>query len=102
MKAFAAQNRAHYSHEIYERSRWRVMVLVDLQGPKTITNDAELIVADLVRAKLLRDTDKLIYRDSDGRWDEISHVLGRFDGFCPLNAPNLGVALVVLEAQESV
>ena len=40
-------------------------------GSKTITNDAEAVVKDLMNIKLIKAGDRLLYWDSDNRLDEI-------------------------------
>lgn len=58
--------------------------LEDLSGQQgfenhvSVTNDAEAVVAYLNTAYPGR---RFIYRDSEGRWDELSHEGGVFKGF---------------------
>lgn len=47
----------------------------------TVTNSAEQVVDRLRRAGLLADDQQLLYYDSDGVLDEITHDAGRFTGF---------------------
>lgn len=47
---------------------------------RTVTNDAEFVVEDLVRRGYLPRGRRLLYFDSDGRLDEIVVEDGRF--FC--------------------
>jgi len=58
-----------------------VIWIADLNlGSISVTNDAENVVADIQR----RHADKrIIYRDSDGNWDELKHKGGQFTGFAP-------------------
>lgn len=73
-----------------------VIALVDENYPvpsgRTLTNDAEAVIADLARARLL-DRRRVIYRDSDGFWDEMLVRGGRFVGFAPIRRRNLAHAL---------
>ena len=50
----------------------------------TITNDAEAVVADLVRGGKLPEGRRLFYIDSEGERDEILIKGGRFAGFLRL------------------
>lgn len=67
----------------------RLLVIVDV-GPwhsrPTVTNDAEAVIAELHRRGVLGKR-RLIYRDSDRRWDELTHDgAGKFKGFAALPA----------------
>ena len=74
--------RAHYSVRCEtEETIW----IVDLDdGGMSVTNDAESVVAQVVKEY---GDKRIIYRDSDGRWDELRHINGVFIGYAP--APNL-------------
>ena len=58
----------------------------------SVTNDAESVVAELNRTLDLGDR-RLIYRDTDGRWDELVHERGAFVGFSPIGGSSLAEAL---------
>lgn len=59
--------------------------LVDLnKGNRSVTNDAENVVA---RLAILHPNKRIIYCDSMGRWDEIAHEHGQFVGFKPYREP---------------
>lgn len=60
-----------------------VICLEDLEGPRSLTNDVEAVLEDIQRGGILLDA-PVIYRDSDGRWDEIRHAKGKFTRFAPL------------------
>ena len=47
----------------------------------TVTNDAEAVVEYLQTHRLLEGNRRLLYRDSEGMWDEILVNDGRFAGF---------------------
>ncbi len=51
----------------------------------TITNDAEAVVADLVKGGKLPEGRRLFYIDSEGERDEILIKSGRFAGFSRLD-----------------
>jgi hypothetical protein len=44
---------------------------LDLDGARSVTNDIENVIADLVTMERLFPGDRLIYRDSEGTWDEV-------------------------------
>ncbi len=68
--------RATYSTEIHGH----LIMLVDLDCGKSVTNDAEAVIADLATRGLLRGR-RVIYRDTTGRWDKLLHDGMRFTGF---------------------
>ena len=57
---------------------------------KTITNDAEWVVAELFRLGLLAPAQRLLYYDSEGDLAEIVIANGGFFGFRPAPAPQAG------------
>jgi hypothetical protein len=60
------------------------VLLVDLDsGGKSVTNDAENVVAAL-STELDLDDVPVYYRDSAGSWDELKHEGWKFTGFAPL------------------
>lgn len=56
----------------------RIVVIVDENGPRTITNDAEAVVARLQETHAGK---RVLYLDSDRNLDELATVEGRFAGF---------------------
>ena len=61
------------------------ILIVDLiLGGKSVTNDADLVVQDLMRRGILRDGSRLIYRDTMGLWAEMLHSTGQFNAFAPI------------------
>lgn len=66
-----------------------IVALVDLGGAKSITNDAERVVEDLVRDGVALEGKRLIYRDQRGHWDELLVVDGRFRDFRILQESDL-------------
>ena len=79
---------AHYTI-VHERPDLKIVWLVD-DGPhsqhKTVTNDAEFVCE---RVNSGYPGWRIIYRDSDGRWDELAHDHGRFLTFVP-GGPHMG------------
>ena len=59
-----------------ERHVW----IVDLDGPLSVTNDAERVCVEVNR---LFPGRRIIYQDTMGKWDELVHQGGRFTGFAP-------------------
>lgn len=59
------------------------LVIRDLDGPVSVTNDAEAVVEDLVAQGHLPEGRRLFYYDTDGCYDELLHAGGRFTGFRP-------------------
>lgn len=57
-----------------------IVFIVDNDVGMSITNDAENVVIDVL-AKY--PDHRIIYRDTDGRWDELLHWGGKFVGFKP-------------------
>jgi hypothetical protein len=54
----------------------------------SVTNDAEYVVAEVVK-QCGNKTARVIYRDSDGRWDELVHDNGVFVRFAPGDSLNV-------------
>jgi hypothetical protein len=70
-----------------------ILYLTDDGGEdsRSVTNDAELIVAELWR---LYRPGRIVYCDSRGEWDEILHEGPRFKGFAPWAGPVPGAPFV--------
>lgn len=61
---------------------------------RTVTNAADEIVAKLLASGLLDGRKRLIYRDTEGFWDEIVYQPDRgFVRFAPLRTQRLDLAL---------
>ena len=74
-------NRSHYSiHAITADS---VAIIDRNDGAKSVTNDAEEVVKDLI-ADYGRGR-RFFYRDSAGDWAELKHDGYQFTGFAPLS-----------------
>jgi hypothetical protein len=77
-------NRANY--RILEDEPGKPLLIQDM-GPwdvhASVTNDADLVVAELSQAGKLPAGRRLFYIDSDGQKDELLHQAGRFLGFSP-------------------
>ena len=79
-----------------------VLCLLDLDEPGTrsVTNDAEQVVPELHARGMLPPGRRLIYRDSDGVWDELLIADGQFAGFRPLRARTIAGALSLVQKAE--
>lgn len=77
-----------------------ILAIEDLDaGNLSVTNDAEGVIARLAASGGLGER-RLIYRDTDGVWDELQHdAKGRFAGFGAIRARTLGDALQWVRAQ---
>lgn len=58
----------------------------DLDVGMSVTNDAENVVEYLYNVYGNR---RFVYRDTMGRWDELTHDHGKFIGFAPSTQPLL-------------
>ncbi|BAO90657.1 hypothetical protein [Caballeronia cordobensis] len=72
----------------------------DCDGCRSVTNDVERIIDEDLSLLLAVPGVRLIYRDSQGRWDEVllkrrEHV-GSFDGFAPIRDDKLAETIDVL------
>lgn len=78
-----------------------VLCVIDMNAPgsASVTNDAENVVEDLRHAGYDLSTARIVYRDSDGTWDEILVSNGRFAGFGSLGAESESEAVAMLEPQ---
>jgi hypothetical protein len=87
------QLRAVYSRTV----RGDVIAIVDHCGGKSVTNDAENVIADLIRQGFDLARHRVIYKDTRGIWDQmLVDRTGRFAGFSSINERDLGAALVKL------
>jgi len=86
---FENKLRAVYSRTVHGD----VIAIVDLCGGKSVTNDAENVIADL-EAQFDLSKYRVIYRDTRGIWDQILvDPLRRFAGFSSINERDLAAAL---------
>lgn len=67
------------------------IVIVDLDGHVSVTNDAEAVVAFLhnILPQGGLDQRRLFYRDTQGQFDEITVKNGAFDGFSPCSSAQI-------------
>lgn len=62
-----------------------VICIIDHDEGKSVTNDAENVIADLVKQGIDVDTQPVIYRDTRGIWDQLLVKNGRFYTFKSVN-----------------
>lgn len=74
---------AYYS-VTHVRDDLRIVWIVDecnsVAGHKSVTNDAEFVCW---RVNSCYPGYRIIYQDTDGRWDELAHGRGKFLTFVP-------------------
>lgn len=70
-------------------------------GGRSVTNDAENVIADLVKAGIDLSKTRVLYRDSCGAWDGLATEGGRFVGFVPFGAPTFELALALWDGKGS-
>ena len=73
-------HRARYTARVEDGA----IVIEDHDRGRSVTNDAELVVADLAERGFDLSL-PVIYQDTAGRWDGLTVRAGRFGGFYPLN-----------------
>lgn len=83
------EHRAIYSYTIHDN----VIAIIDHDQGKTVTNDADNVIADLAACFDLSRY-QVIYRDTRGIWDQLLvDRTGHFAGFSSLNERHLSAAL---------
>jgi hypothetical protein len=92
-KSRIAEHRAIYSRTVHGN----VIAIIDYDQGKSVTNDAENVIADLAASFDLSKY-RVIYRDTRGIWDEllVDDSTGRFAGFSAINERALPAALAKL------
>lgn len=73
--------RCSYAYTVEEG----VVCIVDTDNGKSVTNDAEAVIADLAAAGVDVNSNRVIYRDTMGVWDRLEVKGGRFLGFTSIN-----------------
>lgn len=76
-----------------------VIVLTDLNGSQSITNDAEAVIVDLsTKYDLVKN--RVIYRDSMGRYDGLAVKGNRFVGFIHIGLDDKHKAIMAAASRE--
>ena len=84
--------RARFS--VVRRAADFVAIIDHDDGAMSVTNDAEGVVEQLTKERTLGPGTRLVYRDSEGIWDELKHNgAGKFTGFAPIRASGLEEAI---------
>lgn len=91
---FSYEVNSHYASLYTIEIDQALILITDTGGSLSVTNDAEAVIADLLQAhpleaKVLR----IIYRDSDGRWDGMAVADGVFAGFVSIGATSRDSAI---------
>ena len=63
-----------------------VIEIVDVFGTKSVTNDAERVIEEIVRTGIAVDDYVIIYRDTEGFWDGMKTEDSRFMDFVLMGA----------------
>lgn len=87
--------RADYTYTVEDG----IVCIVDCDSGRTVTNDAEAVVADLKTAGLDLDALAIIYRDTLGVWDQLLVDGGRFAGFKSVNEREKSAAKAKVKGQ---
>ena len=80
---------------VYSRTvHGNVIAIVDHDGPRSVTNDADSVIADLAAQGFDLSRYLVIYKDTRGIWDQLLvDRTGRFAGFSSINERDLSPAL---------
>jgi hypothetical protein len=87
--------RSTYSYTIEED----FVCIIDHDKGRSVTNDAENVIADLIAAGIDVARYRVIYRDTAGIWDWMCTAGGAFSGFISLGAQTKEVAKVCVAAR---
>jgi hypothetical protein len=92
-RSLYTEHRAIYSYTVHGN----VIAIIDHDEGKSVTNDAENVIDDLVRQGFDLAQYRVIYRDTRGIWDELLvDRTGHFAGFSSINERDLPAALAKL------
>ena len=80
---------------VYSRTvNGNVIAIIDHDGPRSVTNDADNVIADLAAQGFDLSRYLVIYKDTRGIWDQLLvDRTGRFAGFSSINERDLSAAL---------
>ena len=82
--------RAVYSRTVHGN----VIAIIDHDQGRSVTNDAENVIADLIAQGFDLSRYLVIYRDTRGIWDQLLvDRTGHFAGFSSINERDLSAAL---------
>lgn len=81
MSGHLFNDRSEYSYTIENG----VVCIVDHDTGRSVTNDARDVIDDLTRKDIDVNAMPVIYRDSQGIWDQLTVVNSRFASFKSIN-----------------
>ena len=84
---------ADYSYTVEDG----VVCIIDNDNGRSVTNDAEAVIQDLVKAGLDLTSLPVIYRDTCGVWDQLAVENQAFCGFRSLHEMNKEAAKVKVQ-----
>lgn len=96
MKRQQFTDRAAYVYSVEDG----IICIVDRDTGKSVTNDVNNVVADLVHAGVWQRGMPVIYRDTRGVWDQIVVKDGHFHSFAPINERDKDAAKTKLKTQK--
>lgn len=96
--AMNLNSRAEYSYSV----EFPFICIIDHNtGARSVSNDAERIIADLVAEGIRVDEYVIIYQDSEGVWDRMLTDRGWFVGFLSINERDKDQAKRVIKGEAS-
>ena len=89
------KSRIQEPRSVYSRTlHGNVIAIIDHDQGRSVTNDAENVIADLVAQGFDLSRYLVIYRDTRGIWDQLLvDRTGHFAGFSSINERDLSAAL---------
>jgi hypothetical protein len=92
------KTRIQEPRSVYSRTLYgNVIAIIDHDQGRSVTNDAENVIADLLAQGFDLSRYLVIYKDTRGIWDQILvDRTGRFAGFSSINERDLFTALAKL------
>lgn len=98
MFSYGAMVSMVHSDFFFHRLDDHTVAVIDLNlGNRSVSNDAENVVRWLRARGSLRNSDRLIYRDSDGKWDQIEWDAQGAVFFRPMRADTIKQAMERLD-----
>lgn len=84
-----ARAHANYGYDVVNA----VVCIRDEGGARSVTNDAEAVIADLIAAGVDTVNQPVIYKDTEGNWDELVVANGQFSDFRFLRTQDQSTAI---------
>ncbi len=89
-------NRAAYTYTIEDG----IVCVIDLDNGKSVTNDADNLIADLVANGIDLAVHPVIYKDTQGVWDQLVVQNNRFANFKSINERSKEAAIAKIKASK--